>query len=181
MAPLPKVTTKQLTPVEKSRIWTLYEEGYNPTQIHHKTKIPRTTISGFITRHASAPNNTFESKPRSGRRKKSTPRGTRALLKTATTDTRTTLKALGTPSKSGKRLCTKTIAKVLKFTRKAKHRPRKNPFLTPLHKKKRREHCKAEKAMGRNNRKVCWSDEVTFELGEDLTTFWITRGSGREE
>jgi hypothetical protein len=35
--------------------------------------------------------------------------------------------------------------------------------------------------MGRDNRKVCWSDEVTFEVGEDLKTFWVTRGPGREE
>lgn len=35
--------------------------------------------------------------------------------------------------------------------------------------------------MKRNNQRVCWSDEVTFEVGEDLNTFWVTRGSGREE
>jgi transposase len=35
--------------------------------------------------------------------------------------------------------------------------------------------------MGRDNRKVCWSDEVTFEVGEDSTTFWVMRGAGREE
>jgi len=28
---------------------------------------------------------------------------------------------------------------------------------------------------------VCWSDEVTFEVGEDLRGFFITRRPGREE
>ena len=35
--------------------------------------------------------------------------------------------------------------------------------------------------MGRDNRKVYWSDKVTFKVGEDLKTFWITRGLEREE
>jgi hypothetical protein len=35
--------------------------------------------------------------------------------------------------------------------------------------------------MGRDNGKVCWSDEVTFEVGEDLRTFYVTRVAGRED
>ncbi len=35
--------------------------------------------------------------------------------------------------------------------------------------------------MERDNRKVCWSDEVTFKTGEDLRTFFVTRAAGREE
>jgi len=92
-----------------------------------------------------------------------------------------TLKALATPSKSGKQLYHHTVAIILKSFRKAKRRLRKKPFLTPLHKKKRRIHCWAEKAIKRNNRRVCWSDEVTFKVGEDLQTFWVTRAPSREE
>ena len=29
--------------------------------------------------------------------------------------------------------------------------------------------------MNRDLRKVCWSNEVTFEVGEDTNTFWVTR------
>lgn len=96
-------------------------------------------------------------------------------------DTRMTLKALSTPSKSGKRIHFHTVSRYLKRNGKNKRRPRKKPFLNLIHKKKRRAHCRAEKAMKRNNWKVCWSDEVTFEIGDDLTTFWVTRGVGREE
>lgn len=92
-----------------------------------------------------------------------------------------TLKSLATPSKSGHQLNHHTIAKILKSFGKAKRRPRKKPYLNNIHKYKRRTHCRAEKARRRNNRRVCWSDEVTFECGEDMTTFWVTRGPGRDE
>jgi hypothetical protein len=92
-----------------------------------------------------------------------------------------TLKALVIPSKSGERLYHYIVVRVLKSFGKAKRRPRKKPFLTPLYKKKRRIHCLAERAINRDNRKVCWSDKVTFEVGEDLQTFWVTRSAGREE
>ncbi|KAF8850519.1 hypothetical protein BDZ45DRAFT_552872, partial [Acephala macrosclerotiorum] len=64
---------------------------------------------------------------------------------------------------------------------KAKRRPRKKPYLSPLHKKKRRAHCRSELKLKRNPRKVCWSDEVTFEIGADGTTFYVTRGAGRDQ
>ncbi|OCK99979.1 uncharacterized protein K441DRAFT_725531 [Cenococcum geophilum 1.58] len=92
-----------------------------------------------------------------------------------------TLKALATPSKSGKQLHHHTAAIILKSSGKAKRRPCKKPFLTPLHKKKRRIYCWAEKAIKRNNRRVCWSNKVTFKVGEDLQTFWVTRAPSREE
>ncbi len=92
-----------------------------------------------------------------------------------------TLKALASPSKSGQQLNHYTVSKVLKRHGKAKRRPRKKPYLSPLHKKKRREHCRAELAIKRNYRRVVWSDEVTFEIGEDLTSFIVTRGPGRDE
>ena len=92
-----------------------------------------------------------------------------------------TLKALITPSKSGHKLNYYTIARVLKFNGKAKRRPRKKPFLTEDYKKRRRAYYRAEKAIKRDNRRVCWSDEVTFKVGEDLCTFWVIRGLRREE
>jgi transposase len=137
MVVAPKKPRKELTKAQKSRIWTLYEEGYNPTEIWHKTKIPRTTCSSFITRQSISPDPKFENKPRSGRPKKITAQGARALVRTACQDTRLTLKALATPSKSGRKFNHHIVAIILKSFRKAKRRPRKKPFLSPLHKKKR--------------------------------------------
>src|ERR1700722_14352286 len=138
MVVAPKGPRKELTKAQKSRIWTLYEEGYNPTEIWHKTKIPCTTCSSFITRQSISPDPKFENKPRSGRPKKIIARGARALVRTACQDTRMTLKVLATPSKSSKKLNHHTVAIILKSFGKAKRRPRKKPFLSPLHKKKRR-------------------------------------------
>jgi hypothetical protein len=91
------------------------------------------------------------------------------------------LKSLAIPSKSGKRLNYYIVAIILKSFSKAKRRLRKKPFLTPLHKQKRRTHYRNEKAIRRDNRKVYWSDKVTFEVREDLWGFWVTRGAKREE
>jgi transposase len=176
-----KTARRELTPVNKRWIWTLYEEGHSPTVIARRTGFPRTTCSSFITRQSISPNPAFKNKARCGAPRKITERGERKLIRLACKDTRMTLRALATPSKSGKRLNHHTVAIILKSFGKAKRKPRKKPFLSVLHKKKRRIHCKAEKAMNRDNRKVCWSDEVTFEIGEDLNTFWVTRGPGREE
>jgi len=74
---------KELTKAQKSRIWTLYEEGYNPTEIWHKTKIPCTTCSSFITRQSISSDFSFENKPRSGHPKKINEWGARALVRTA--------------------------------------------------------------------------------------------------
>jgi hypothetical protein len=30
-------------------------------------------------------------------------------------------------------------------------------------------------------RRVCWSNEVTFEVGENKTVFWVTKGKSRAE
>jgi len=165
--------------VQKSRIWTLHEEGYTPTQIHLKTGHPRSTVSSFLIRHALSPHATFQNKPGRGGTKKITLRGERELVRAALADPRMPLKALATPSKSGKQLNHHTVAKILKLHGVSKHRPRKKPFLTDLHRKKRRAHCTEELA-GRDPRKVCWSDEVTFEIGEDLTNFMVLRRAGRE-
>jgi hypothetical protein len=153
-----KTDRRELTPVQKCRVWTLHEEGNNPSQIHIKTGYPRSTITGFLKRHTLAPTDDFKNQPGRGAMRKITPRGERHLVRTANLEPRMTLKALGSPSKSGKKLNHHIVAQVLKRNGKAKRRPRKKPFLTEEHKKRRVAHCKAEKAIKRDNRKVCWSD-----------------------
>jgi hypothetical protein len=134
MAVVSKIAKKELTPVERSKVWTLHCEGYTPTQIWNKTKHARTTVSAFIQRETLTSSMAFLGKLRSGAPKKITPRGARALVRTAVNHPRMSLKALATPSKSGKRLNHHTVAILLKSFGKAKRRPRKKPFLTPLHK-----------------------------------------------
>ena len=120
----------ELTPAQRSAIWTLHTEGYTPRQISLKTPHTYSAIASFIRRHAKSGSSTFESKPRSGRPKKTTSRGARALLRTAFKEPRITLKGLSTPLKSGNKLNHYTVAVILKSFGKAKRRPRKKPFLT---------------------------------------------------
>jgi DNA-directed RNA polymerase specialized sigma24 family protein len=152
---VPKTKRKELSPAHRVKIWTLHEEGYNPSQIRAKTGTPRSTINGVIARQILNPDPSFQTRPRSGQPQKVSQRGARALVRRAISEPRMTLKALSSPSKSGKQLHHQTVVRVLKSFGKAKRRPRKKPFLTELHKKKRRDHCRAEKAMERDNRKVC--------------------------
>jgi transposase len=176
----PKKPNAHLTLREKERILTLKDEGYKPSTIWRKIKIPRSTISSFLNRHAKTDNSTLVRKPGSGAKKKLSARAERALVRIAINDPRMTLKALLTPSKSGKQLNHHIVAKILKRHNKAKRRPRKKPYLTIRYKKLRRVHSRFELKIKRNPRKVIWSNEVTFEIGEDLINFWVTRGPRRD-
>jgi hypothetical protein len=123
----------------------------------------------------------FKSKARSGPKKKLSPRAERRLVRTTIAQLRLPLKALRISSKSGKRLNTKTVVIMLKSFGKAKRRPCKKSFLTNDYRLRRRIYCQAKRDMERDNRKVYWSNEVTFKVGEDLRTFFVIRGAGREE
>jgi hypothetical protein len=127
---------KELTKAQKSRIWTLYKEGYNLTKIWHKTKIPCTTCSLFITCQLISPDPCFENKLRSSCPKKITTYSTRLLVHTVCNDTRMTLKALATLFIFSKKLNYYIVTIILKLFSKAKHKLCKKPFLNPLYKKK---------------------------------------------
>ena len=102
-------------------------------------------------------------------------------MRIAINEPKMTFKALAIPSKSGKKLNHHTVAKYLKKHGKAKRRSRSKPYLSPLYKKKRRAYSRTELDQKRDYRKVVWSNEVTLEIGEDQTTFNVTRGAGRNE
>ena len=122
--------------------------------------------------------NRFSNAPRPGRPPKLTLKAERRLLRAASQDTRATLKALATPSKSGRQLSRTTVRKVLKKNGKVRRRARRKPFLSKVHKRRRILFGKTEK--DRNWRRVCWSDEATFEIGYDGRNWWVTRAPGEE-
>lgn len=173
----PKSSRKELTPAQRARIWTRHLDGYSVPEIIKLEGHPRGTVRATLKRYGGTPNPTFESKPRSGRPKKTSARDDRALLRAANADTKATLYALATPSKSSHQLGRNTVRKILKSASKAKRKPRKKPFLKPEHKYWRRLWCGEEKRGGRDWNKVCWSDEVTFHVGEDGTVYYVTRDS----
>ena len=84
---------------------------------------------------------TFANKPRKDLNLKLSDRGASSLVRIACDNPRMTLKALSTLFKLGKKLNYYTVAIILKSFGKNKRRLRKKPFLTLLHKQKRRFYC----------------------------------------
>lgn len=74
---------------------------------------------------------------------------------TANLKLKMTLKAFRSLFKSSKKLNYYTVAKILKQNGKAKHQLRKKPFFIKEYKKRRIKHCKAKKAIKKDNQKVC--------------------------
>ena len=145
MCPYPKTNRKELTPAERARIWTRACDGYSVPEIVKLEGYPRGTVRATLKRYKGIPKSTFESKPRSGRPKKTSTRDDWALLRAANADTKATLYALATPSKSGHQLSRNTVRKILKVARKRKCVPQKKPFLKPEHRYWRRIWCGEEK------------------------------------
>ena len=119
----PKSNRRELTPAERARIWTRYHDGYSVPKIIKLEGHLRGTIQATLKRYGNIPNSTFESKLRSRRLKKTSSRDDRALLRAANADTKATLYALATPSKSSHQLGRNTIRKILKAVGKAKRVP----------------------------------------------------------
>jgi transposase len=180
MAPEPKTNRRETTATQRAKIWDRYEQGYRISAIVNHFKLPRSTIQGIIGRRLKSGDDSFQNKPGRGRHKKTDDRGDRRLVRHALTFPKDTLYALASPSKSGQKLCRSTVRKILKTAGKAKRKARKKPYLKPEHKLKRRIWCTQQKRTNRRWDRVCWSDEVTFEVGKDGTVTYVTRGPGEE-
>jgi hypothetical protein len=175
-----KTSRRELSPEQRSEIWGRWSAGESIPSLIRRFKRPRSTITSLLQRTKIQPVPTFKNKPRPGPKKKTTNRQDRALVRHANNNPRETLFALCTPSKSGKKLGRNTVRKVLKSYGKAKRRPRKKPWLRPENQTKRLKWSKEEKKGKRDWDTVCWSDEVTFVVGEDGTVFYVTRAPGEE-
>jgi Transposase len=170
----------ELTVEERAEIWGRYNGGDSITSIAARFERPYSTISSIVNRRAREARTSFKTLSCRLITLKVSIRGERSLLRHASNYPKDTLKTLSTPSKSGHKLCTTTVRKILKNNRKAKRKPRKKPFLRKQNKKKRVRFCKTEKKSKRDWNKLIWSDEVTFVIGEDGSVVYVTRGP-REE
>jgi transposase len=160
------ISRRETTKEKRAEVWTWYKAGKTYSEIGRRTDLTKSTVAGIIQREKKKTGqDRFSSAPRSGRPPKVTPKAKRRLLRAASKDTRATLAALSTPSKSGKQLSKITVRKVLKQHGKARRRARRKLYLSKVHKRRRVRFGKTEKR--RNWRRVCWSDEATFEIGYD--------------
>jgi transposase len=175
----PITSRRETTGEKRAEVWTWYKAGKTYSEIGRRTDLTKSTVAGIIRREKrKTGQDRFSSAPRPGRPPKVTPKAERRLLRAASKDTRATLAALSTPSKSGLKLSKTTVRKVLKRNGKARRRARRKPYLSKVHKRRRVIFGKAEKR--RNWRRVCWSDEATFEIGYDGRNWWVTRAPGEE-
>ena len=121
-----------------------YLEGHIYTSISSLQRVPYSTVRDIVVRRLNSQDNTFKSKPRPGCIKKTTSRDNHVLVHHTLQYPRTTLQVLSTLSKSTKRLYYNTVRTILKHTGKAKRKPRRKLYLSPIYIKRRLEWCKYE-------------------------------------
>ena len=180
MAVVRKTERRELTPTERARIWERYSCGHSVTAVAKHFKRPRSTVSSIINRVKKENRLDFLTKRRPSPPKKTNDRQDRALVRYAVANPRVPLHSLATPSKSGVKLNRNTVRKILKAYGKAKRVPRKKPWLREGNRKRRLTWTRVEKRRKRNWNTVCWSDEVTFYVGENNNVFYVTRGANEE-
>lgn len=181
MAYKKKTNRTETSPSKRATVYTHYLDGHTIAAFVRLEQLPRSTVRSIIGRTKAFGPISFKSKPRSSAPKKTTDRDNRALLRTANRDTKATLWALVTPSKSTKQLDRNTVRNILAVYSKYKSKPCKKPFLKCEYKAGRRVWCKAEKKGKRDWNKVYWSDEVIFEVGADGSIWYIIRTSGKDK
>jgi hypothetical protein len=175
----PKTSRRETTYDERRDVWDWYLSGYSYSEIGRLSRLPKSTVGDIITRvKATAGTDRFINKRRTGKPPKLTVKAERRLLRAVANNTRANLAALGTPSKSGKKLSCTTVRKTLKRYGKARRRACKKPYLSTKYKRRR-------VVFGKENSKrkwrfVIWSDESTFKIRYDGRNWWITRVPGEE-
>ena len=132
-----KTSRKELSPLERAKIWGRYDNGETRNSLAVRFNRSYSTIASFIERCEKQDKPDFKSKPRYIPPKKTSDRDDRALLRHVNNNPKDSLKVLCTPSKSGHKLYTTTIRQILKSYGKAKRKPRRKPYLCPKNKKKR--------------------------------------------
>jgi hypothetical protein len=155
MAPYkPKTDRRKTSSTKRANVYGRWREGYLIPQIIELEHLPCSTIRSIINRVKQNRREAYYNKPRLGAKPKTTKRDDRAVLRAANKDTKMTLHALCTPSKSTKQLGRNLVRKILKNAGKSKRCSRKKPFLKPEHKYGRRIWCEKEKKFKRDYNKV---------------------------
>jgi predicted transcriptional regulator len=114
--PSKAITSRRETTIEKrADVWAWYKVGKTYSEIGRLTELTKPTVANIIQREKKRTGqDRFSNAPRPDKPPKLTPKAERRLLRAASKNTRATLAALSTPSKSGKQLSKTTVRKVLK-------------------------------------------------------------------
>lgn len=162
LPPIPKTPQRRLTDRESSSIFTLYEQGFNQTEISRRLGIPRTTIRSCLIRgHPTPP------KPKGGKRPLLDTPIRRQLIAHATANAEQRRKPYQVIAQElGISVCKRTL--IAAFEKEKYHRrvATEKPLLTEAHKQVRLkwawEHLHwTEDQWAR----IIWTDECSIRIG----------------
>ena len=163
-----------------SIILASHTKGYSAREISAENNVPKSTINAIIRRATNSPDGWYHREKRCGRPLTLDARAHRRLIRYVDRNPKETLLALCTPSKSGTSLCKQSTRRYLKKGERYAFRPRKKPFLKPVHKKERLRWAKIRRHWELEDwGAICWLDESTFEVGYDSTPAWVRRPIGK--
>lgn len=175
----PKTNRREYPREKIGAVCALHAEEYSYGAIALRLKIPRSSVGAIVRREAQRDLG-FSPKKRTGRPRKVTDRGVRAIKRHVLTQPFDTLISLTSPSKAGIKVCKNTVRTILKQNEIYAFRPRKKPFLKPAHKTKRLQFSRlVVKWSEPKHKTVSYSDESNFELGLDSSAPWVRRPPGK--
>ena len=163
---------------DRMRAVVLYEEGYSMNKIAERLHVARRTIQELIKKHKET--GKVEDRSGRGRKKLTTPRQDRAIIKQSLKDRRKTSKQMARELETdfGIALSSRTVRRRLQQGGLKYCRAKKKPLLTAAARRKRLLWARENK--NRNWDKVLFSDESRYCLVSDRP-ICIRRRKGEED
>ena len=160
-------------------IITLRVSGQSYSEIAKQLNLARSTVITIVHRAKRAVNATFAGQKRLDRPFKLNDREIRTFIRHVDRFSENNLKAFAILFKSGHKFFRNIVRKYTRSRGYFRFKVKKKSFLTERHKKIRlkwglqHKHWTIEDWGG-----VAWTDEATYEIGEDTRTRWVTRKKG---
>lgn len=157
--------TSELSLAERVKIQLLFEEGKNQTQIAKEVKCSRCAVQNAIKRYSQT--GSHVNREKSGRKKITTPREDRFLIRSSLKNRKKTSSELASElSKDrGKKISSRTVRRRLGEVGLKGCKARKKPWLSEKNKKARLEWAKKHVHFTEEDwSNILWSDESNFEV-----------------
>lgn len=177
-----KAPRKEWNRTDIVAIKALCEAGHSRRQVASQLSIPESTVGRISRKVKLDPELHFIDKKRPGGPKKVTAANERRLVRHVRQNPFSTVNELTSPSKSGHALHRSTISRILQKQGIHSCKPRVKPFLDSKQAKNRlnwaRQMHKMEVGKLSNLRTIIFTDESTFEVGEDSSAPRVLRKEG---
>ncbi|QSS55716.1 hypothetical protein I7I53_03681 [Histoplasma capsulatum var. duboisii H88] len=172
----PRSLRKEHSPAIINTILNLHERKYSFLSIARILELPRSTISSIVYHEKHRKKLETSPKKRTGRPPKLSARDQRHLILSVDKNPFNPLSNFLTPSKSGHHLSRYTARQYLHKNERYAFKPRKKPYLKPIHKDIRRAFgIRYRDWSDEDNACVSYSDEAMFEVGLDISSQYVRR------